>query len=103
MTQKLLCLCAVCALLFVFATANVANAEGGAATAGCPCAFAAGPCKLANPCYPPVAYRVGWFGAVRPVVYAPVYRAPVYRPVHIAPRFYAPYYRGVACPPYYGW
>jgi hypothetical protein len=100
MTQKLLCLGAVCALLFVFATANVANAENAAPAAAAPCAYAcAMPCQ-ANPCfYPPVAYRVGLFGHIRPVVYAPVVR-----PVYVAPRFaYPAYVPYRACPPYYAW
>jgi hypothetical protein len=100
MTQKLCCLCAACALLFVFATANVANAEGVDAPADdCPCGHVAAPCCV-NPCYPPVAYRVGLFGVVRPVVYAPAYR-----PVYLPPRYvYPPYvpYRP-ACAPYYVW
>ena len=89
MTQKLFFVCAVCALLFVFATANVASADEPVAPAICaPCGVVhAAPCSF-NPCYvPPVAYRVGFFGVVRPVHYAPVYR-----PVYVAPRFYyAPY------------
>ena len=94
MTQKLLCVCAVCALLFVFASANIANAQE-TTTDGCPCGVAACPYKCFNPCCPPVSYRVGLFGVVRPVVYAPVYRPPVvYRPV-LAPRYCYP----VVCPP----
>jgi len=112
MTQKLLGLCAVCALLFVFATANVASAEeAGAASADCPCGHTVAPCKCANPyahpccppvasCCPPVAYRVGLFGVVRPVVYAPVAR-----PVYFPPRYVYPPYVPCrpACPPYYVW
>jgi len=99
MTQKLLCVCAFCALLFVFATANVASADEAVAPAGCPCGVShVAPCGY-NPCCPPVAYRVGLFGVVRPIVYAPVYR-----PVYVAPRFYYAPYRAVcppvACPPY---
>jgi len=96
MTQKLFCLCAVCALFFVFATANVVCADEAAAICA-PCGVAhAAPCSV-NPCYvPPVAYRVGFFGVVRPVVYAPVYR-----PVYAAPRYYyAPYRRPVGFPVY---
>ena len=108
MTQKLLCLCAVCALFFVFATANVANADDVVApVAGCPCGMAK--CYF-NPCCPPTAYRVGMFGAVRPIgcapvcapicppVYAPIC-PPVYRPVVMAPRYYRPW----ACAPGYCW
>jgi len=105
MTQKMFCLFAAAALLFVFATANVASAQDAAAPApaGCPCAFAAapcGPCSFAPGCLPYAGYRIGPFGAVRPVVYAaPVVRVPVYRPVYV-PR----YYRAVAYPPpYYCW
>ena len=91
MTQKLFCLCV--ALLFAFVTLNVASAEevqAGAADCPCvkvaPCFACAGPCKF-NSCCPPVNYRVGLFGVVRPVVYAPVYR-----PVYYPPRFVrAPY------------
>ena len=106
MFQKLFCLSAVCALLFVFATANTASAQSAGAPADCPCAITASPCQFANPCCPPVAYRVGP-RFVRPVVYAPVYRvpvyrAPVYRPVYVAPKHvYAP--RVVAFPAYYAW
>ena len=81
MTQKLFCLCV--ALLFAFVTLNVANAqEVQAGAADCPCAkvVAGYPCPA--PCNfgcPPMGYRVGLFGVVRPVVYAPVYR-PVYYP-----------------------
>ena len=101
MIQKLFCLSAVCALLFVFATANVASAHEAGDPADCPsCTL---PCQFANPCCPPVAYRVGPRGFVRPVVYAPAYRVPVYRPVYVAPRhLYAPY-RAVAFPAYYAW
>ena len=89
MTQKLFCLCV--ALLFAFVTLNVATAEETqAGPAGCPCVkvmpgFACPtPCKFN--CYPPT-YRVGLFGVVRPVVYAPVYR-----PVYYPPRYLrAPY------------
>ena len=105
MTQKLFCLCAVCALLFVFATANIASAEE-AAPGGCPCGVShAAPCNPCgcnpcayNPCCPPVSYRVGLFGVVRPVYYAPVYR-----PVYVAPRYYYAPFRAaypVGCPPY---
>ena len=86
MTKKLFCLCA--ALIFAFAAMNVANAHS--AAGDCPCAA---PCKCAAPCapcaapcaapcyypaaypyyYPPVAYRVGFFGCVRPVVAYPWY------------------------------
>ena len=95
MTKKLLCLCAVGALLFAVSMANVASAqevmsEPGAPVA-CPCGVA--PCNWAySPgCCPPVTYRVGLFGYVRPVVYAPAYR-----PVYVAPRFAYRY----AGPPY---
>ena len=99
MTQKLFCLCAVCALLFVFATANVASAEEVGAPAGCPCDYVAAPCKFVTPACPPVAFRVGLFGVVRPVVYAPVYRPVYYPPRYVYPR-YAPYR---AYPPFYAW
>ena len=110
MTQKLFCLCAVCALLFVFATANVASAEtvvapSAPAATACPCGLAAAPGCTFSQCCPPVAYRVGLFGAIRPVVYAPVYR-PVYVPPRYVypPRYVCPPYRPVvACPPYYCW
>jgi len=96
MTQKLFCVCAVCALLFVFAMANVASADEAVATCP-PCGVAVAPC--ANPCYvPPVAYRVGFFGVVRPVVYAPVYR-----PAYVAPRFYYAPYRHPVGFPVYAW
>jgi len=101
MTQKLFCLCAVCALLFVFAAANVASAEeASAAPADCPCGHVAAPCCHVNPCCPSVTYRVGLFGVVRPVVYAPVYR-----PVYLPPRYVYPPYVPCrpACPPYYVW
>jgi len=102
MTQKLFYLCATCALLFAFATVNVASAQDidPVAVAGCPCAT---PCKPAcsyDPCCPPVSYRVGLFGVVRPVVYAPVYR-PVYFPARFVAPAYVPY--RPACPPYYCW
>ena len=113
----MLCLCATVALLFVFATANVASAqeaagpETGAAVA-CPCEFApaAVPCRwgcaypqCVKACPPVVSYRVGLFGHIRPVVQAPVYRpvpvrfaAPVCAPpVYVAPRFVA-----APCPAY---
>jgi len=82
--MKMFCLCV--ALLFAFATVNVANAQE--AAAGCPCAVqpackvvapcapCAAPCA---PCYPAAypyyypAYRVGFFGCVRPVVAYPYY------------------------------
>ena len=84
MTRKLLCLCAACALFFVFATANVASAEDveapAAVTAGCPCGMTACPLQF-NPCCAPT-YRIGLFGVVRPVVYAPVMR-PVYVPQRV--------------------
>ena len=107
MTQKLFCLCAAAALLFVFATANVASAQEAAHPAGCPCALTAAPCPFVVPgCPPALTYRIGPFGAIRPVVYAPVYRPPVVRPVYVPPR----YFRAVACPPpivacppYYAW
>ena len=99
MTQKLFCLCAAFALLFAFATVNVASAEETSTAAGCPCGYAtalpckcvtcaklAGPCKF-DPCHPPVTYRVGLFGVVRPVVYAP----PVYRPGFYPYRYSTPY------------
>jgi len=104
MTQKLFCLCAAAALLFVFATANVASAqEIVAAPTACPCAMApvpCAPCKFIAPgCPPTFGYRIGPFGAIRPVVYAaPVVRVPVYRPVFV-PR----HHRVVAYPPYYCW
>jgi hypothetical protein len=102
MTQKLFCLCAVGALLFAFATVNVASAQEAVAPAGCPCGVShVAPCPMPcgyNPCYPPTAYRVGLFGVIRPVYYAPVYR-----PVYAAPRYYYAPYRAVcppvACPP----
>ena len=92
MTQKLFCLCV--ALLFAFVTLNVASAEEvQAGAAACPCVKAvpgfacSTPCQF-NPCCPPVNYRIGLFGVVRPVVYAPVYR-----PVYYPPRYVrAPYY-----------
>ena len=108
MTQKLLCLCATAALLFVFATTNVASAQDAAAPepsapVACPCEFApAGvPCRwgcctapwLAKGCQPVVSYRIGLLGCIRPVVYAPVYR-PVCVP---PPRFVAPYPCAVPC------
>ena len=98
MTQKLLCVCAVCTLLFVFAATNVACAEEAAAACP-PCVVAhAAPCNV-NPCYvPPVAYRVGLFGAVRPVFYAPVYR-----PVYVAPRYYHAPHRYPVGFPVYAW
>jgi len=103
MTQKLFCMCAAVALLFALATANVANAqEAAVAPAGCPCVFATAPCQFVcparvctvrawhpwqvNPCPPMVSYRVGPFGAIRPVMYAPVYRPVHVRPVHVVPR-----------------
>ena len=76
-----------------------------AAPAACPCVFPAAPqfvCPVracnpcawnpcvvtwqvrpwhVNPCMPPVAYRIGPLGAIRPVVYAPVVR-----PVVVVPR-----------------
>ena len=103
MNRKLVLLCAAATLLFVFASANVASAQTAEAPAGCPCscAVASFPCKFATPACPPVwTYRIGPFGAIRPVVYAPVYRVPVVRPVYVPPpRFYRP----VVCPPYYVW
>jgi len=101
MTQKLLCLCVVAALFYAFATVNVASAQSmetipAPSAAACPCEGTAVPCNWACPSWyakgcPPVTYRIGLFGAIRPVVYAPVYR-----PVYVAPRF-APRY---VCPPY---
>lgn len=119
MKQKLLCFGAIFALLFVFATANVASADEAAApAAGCPCGLAAAPCHCGH-CCPPVTYRVGLFGALRPVVCAPACApvvcaptvcAPVVRPLCVRP-VYTPArcvypttcfpYR--ACPPYYAW
>jgi len=97
MNRKLLCLCAAVALLFAISTANVASAQEGApaAPAACPCEFApaAVPCQWAckpapwvKGCPPVVTYRVGPFGAIRPVVHTPVHR-----PVYVAPRL-APWY-----------
>jgi hypothetical protein len=94
MTQKLVCLGA--ALLVVFAVTNVVSAEEAVVktdtgtqtvvTKGdCPCSVAALP-----PCCPPVVYRVGPFGGLRPVVYAPVYR-PVYYPRYYRAWYPAPY------------
>ena len=103
MTQKLFGLCAACALLFAFATVNVASAEekptaANGCTCGCACCTqAAAPCSLVQPCCPLVTYRLGpCYKAVRPVVYVPAYR-----PVYVQPRYvYAPVsYR--VCPPYY--
>ena len=108
MTQKLFCLCGAVALLFALATVNVASAQDGAVAAvGCPCVVKAGPCQFANPCDQPIAYRVGLFGVVRPVTYAPAYYPGYcaypgyygYRPVV---RPFVPY-RAVACPPAYCW
>jgi len=91
MSQKLFCLGV--ALLFAFVTLNVASAEEAqAVAAGCPCVKAAACFPCAAPCTlgcGPVTYRCGLFGAIRPVVYAPVYRpvvVPVYRPV-VYPRY----------------
>ena len=102
MTQKLFGLCAAAALLFAFATANVASAgEPVVAPTGCcpcvattvvPCQFACPPVRTwhhtwrvhplyVNPCVPCVTYRVGPFGGIRPVV-----TVPVYRPVYVVPR-----------------
>ena len=104
MTQKLFCICAAAALLVAVSTANVASAhdlaDPTAPVAACPCEFAPAPCGLVcygKGCCPPVTYRVGLFGVIRPVVYTPVYRpvvvpAPVYRPRLVA--------RYAACPPY---
>jgi hypothetical protein len=97
MTQKLLCLCAVCALLVTFATTNVANAQEVALPPDCPCALKASPCQF-NPCCPPVSYRVGLFGVVRPVYYAPVYQ-PGYYTLRYVRAPYVPY-RPVVAPPY---
>lgn len=93
MTQKLICLCAACTLLFAFATVNVASAEE-ASAAECPCAVV-NPCKVpspcaGNPCYPPVAYRVGPFGVVRPVAYAPAFY-PTYYPYRYVRAPFVPY------------
>ena len=93
MTQKLFCLCAACALLFAISTVNVASAEETSST-GCPCAAPA-PCKIAspcdcNPCVPPVAYRVGPFGVVRPVAYAPAFY-PAYYPYRYVRAPFVPY------------
>ena len=105
MTQKMLCLCAAVALLFAFATTNVASAQESAVpahgvSAGCPCEFAPTPCPwsccspwLAKGGCPAVTYRIGPLGAIRPVVYAPVYR-PVYT-TRLAPRYVCP----PVCPP----
>ncbi|MDR3181343.1 MAG: hypothetical protein LBT89_00225 [Planctomycetaceae bacterium] len=77
---------------------NAAPAEKGTVVsvrpgADCPCV---NPCQPCGPYYyPPVAYRVGLFGHLRPVVYAPAYR-PYYYPYHY------PYYRGYY-PPAYAW
>ena len=98
MTQKLFCLCAVCALLLVFATANVASAQE-SAPAACPCGVAVCPGKCFNSCCPPVAYRVGLFGAIRPVFYAPAYYAPTcYAPTYCAPVYRPPVYRPYCAP-----
>ena len=97
MTQKLFFVCAACALLFVFAAANVASADEAVAPAACPPCNVVAPCSV-SPCVPPVAYRVGWFGVVRPVVYAPVYR-----PVYVAPRYYHAPYRYPVGFPVYAW
>jgi len=100
MTQKLFCLCV--ALLFAFVTLNVASAEevvAGAADCPCPCVKVLpgygcpAPCAFAPGCSA-VSYRVGLFGVIRPVVYAPVYR-PVYYPARFVR---APYcYPAPAC------
>jgi hypothetical protein len=113
MTQKLICSCLV-AMLFAFAAVSTACAEetkaaandtvvATAPAAGCPCGYvhtAPGcPCGHAracfDPCRPPVNYRVGLFGVIRPVVYAPVYR-PVYYPAPVRYRYPA----CVPCAPY---
>ena len=91
MSQKLFVLSAACALLFLFATANVASAQECAAVApaACPCvAVCKAPCF--NPCVPPVTYRVGLFGVVRPVAFVPAY-APAYYPVRFVRAPYIPY------------
>ena len=102
MVKKLSCLCAVVAVLFAFAATNVVNAQEAAHAAECPCVVAKAPCHFApacppvwaqRACPPVVAYRIGPFGAIRPVVYAPVYRPPVViapRPVRHVP-VWAPY------------
>jgi len=107
MTQKLLCSCAVVALLVAFSTANVASAqevavpEPSAPVATCPCEFgpAVATCRIgcyraawyAPGCPPAVTYRVGLFGHIRPVVHAPVVHAPVVRvPVARIPVVRAP-------------
>ena len=93
MIKKLFGLCAAVALLFAFATANVANAQVGVACpTGCPCAFPAAPCPFMAPAIfpaPSTAFRVGPFGTLRPVVYTPVYRVPVVpvvRPIYLPVR-----------------
>jgi len=89
MTQKLFCLCV--ALLFAFVTLNVANAqESQAGTADCPCVKVASYPAPCNVGCPPMGYRIGLFGVVRPVVYAPVYRPVYYPPRYIRVPYYAP-------------
>lgn len=84
--MKMFCLCA--ALLFAFVVVNVTNAQEAANGCPCQCATPKACCKqvapcapcapCAAPCYPAYpyyypAYRVGFFGCVRPVVAYPYY------------------------------
>ena len=110
MTRKMLCLCAVVALLLAVSMASVASAQETAPAAPCPCGNvgSAAPCAwgcpaapwLGNGCQPIVTYRVGLFGAIRPVIYAPVYRS--VSPWYTCPPPYAAPYRPVYAP-YCGW
>jgi hypothetical protein len=67
------------------APASIVSVQPGA---GCPCV---NPCNPCQPYFPPVTYRVGLFGHLRPVVYAPVHR-PYYYPYYAPPRHYGVYY-----------
>jgi len=117
MTHKMFCFCTAVALLCAFAMVNVASAQGGMSgnyepgptptadpIAACPCAVSTAPCGCACSTWfrgcPPVTYRVGLFGHIRPVVYTPVYR-PVYVPRYVCPPPYVIPSRAVYGPCYW--
>ena len=98
MSQKLFGLCAVCALFFAFAAVDTADAQGMVEPAAGPCVTQCQP-ACCNPCCAPVTYRVGLFGFVRPVYYAPAYY-PAYYPYRFVRAPFVPYR---AYPPAYCW
>jgi hypothetical protein len=97
MIKKVLCLSIALVAVSALASASFADdvaKEGskGETVAVTTTAAPGCPCRLCDPCHPPVVYHVGPFGVVRPVVYAPVFR-----PVYYPPRLY---YRAWCAPVY---